>query len=103
NIANKKDTLWVKWASTIKLKGSGLGPLINNISHRIMYNARLQKESNVADMIADGSWINGSEWVNSMGLSTIHVPMIKQGEKDKIMWLDNSGNPTKFCRLIHEV
>ncbi|GKA75895.1 RNA-directed DNA polymerase, eukaryota, reverse transcriptase zinc-binding domain protein [Tanacetum coccineum] len=152
NIANKKDTLWVKWVSTVKLKGvsiwvvqkeecdswgwknlltirdliinhvlyrigngedtfmwydnwSGLGPLINNISHRIMYNARLQKESNVADMIADGSWINGSEWVNSVGLSTIHVPMIKQGEKDKIMWLDNSGNPTKFtmCKVYDDL
>ncbi|GJU04828.1 RNA-directed DNA polymerase, eukaryota, reverse transcriptase zinc-binding domain protein [Tanacetum coccineum] len=146
------DTLWVKWVSTVKLKGvsiwvvqkeecdswgwknlltirdliinhvlfkiangedtfmwydnwSGLGPLINNTSHRIMYNARLQKESNVADMIADGSWINGSEWVNSVGLSTIPVPMIKQGEKDKIMWLDNSGNPTKFtmCKVYDDL
>ncbi|GKB97818.1 hypothetical protein Tco_0983955 [Tanacetum coccineum] len=57
---------------------SGLRPLINNISHIILYNARLQKESNVADMIADGSWINGSKWVNSVALSIILVPMIKQ-------------------------
>ncbi|GKB98576.1 hypothetical protein Tco_0984713 [Tanacetum coccineum] len=113
NIANKKDTLWVKWVSTVKLKGvsiwvvqkeecdswgwknllairdliishvlykignckdtfmwydncSGLGPLIYNISHRILYNARLQKGSNVADMIEDGTLKNGSLWVNSV-------------------------------------
>ncbi|GKA24088.1 hypothetical protein Tco_0710121 [Tanacetum coccineum] len=84
---------------------SGLRPLINNISHIILYNARLQKESNVADMIADGSWINGSKWVNSVGLSIILVPMIKQGKKDKIMWLDNSGNPTKFkmCKVYDDL
>ncbi|GKA23674.1 RNA-directed DNA polymerase, eukaryota, reverse transcriptase zinc-binding domain protein [Tanacetum coccineum] len=144
NIANKKDTLWVKWVSTIKLKGvsiwvvqkeecdswgwknlltirdlimshvlskigngkntymwydnwSGLGPLINIISYRILYNARLNKEDNVANMIDAGNWKNGSEWVNNVScLATIPVPVIKQGENDKIIWLDNNGNPIKF-------
>nr|GEY28841.1 hypothetical protein [Tanacetum cinerariifolium] len=125
NIANKKDTLWVKWVSTIKLNGvsiwvvqkeecdswgwknlltirdlimshvlykigngkntymwydnlSGLGPLINIISHRILYNARLNKVDNVANMIDAGNWKNGSEWVNNVScLATIPVPVIK--------------------------
>nr|GEY01615.1 RNA-directed DNA polymerase, eukaryota, reverse transcriptase zinc-binding domain protein [Tanacetum cinerariifolium] len=90
-IGNGKDTfIWYdNW--------SGTGPLINIITHKDLYNARLNKKSYVADMIVDGDWKNVNEWVNNVSfLSTIEVPVINQKRKDTIVWLDNKGMPLKF-------
>ncbi|GJX46350.1 hypothetical protein Tco_0271540 [Tanacetum coccineum] len=63
-----------------------LRPLINGNSHRSFYNAILNKDSCVADMIDNEGWKNGSEWVDSLPcLSTIVVPVVKNGERDKII------------------
>nr|GEV72919.1 retrovirus-related Pol polyprotein from transposon TNT 1-94 [Tanacetum cinerariifolium] len=144
NIVNKKDTLWVRWVNTVKLRGvsiwvvqrkdcdswgwknllairdlimdhvlyktsneenihmwydnwSGLGPLINFITHRDLYNARLNKDSCVADMISNGAWKIASEWVGNLSfLSTTEVPDIKNGEKEKVTWLDKNGMSYNF-------
>ncbi|GKC18838.1 hypothetical protein Tco_1020988 [Tanacetum coccineum] len=79
-IGNGKDTfMWYdNW--------SGMGPLINIITHRDLYNARLNKKNYVADMIVNGAWKNVNEWVNNLSfLSTIKVPVINQGRKDTIV------------------
>nr|GEV21873.1 RNA-directed DNA polymerase, eukaryota, reverse transcriptase zinc-binding domain protein [Tanacetum cinerariifolium] len=148
NIENKKDTLWVRWVNTVKLRGvsiwvvqredcdswgwknllairdlirdhalyktgneesthmwydnwSGLGPLINFITHRDLYNARLNKDSCVADMISNGAWKIASEWVGNLSfLSTTEVPDIRNGEKDKVAWLDKNGKKSKNLQRL---
>ncbi|GJY15597.1 putative nucleotidyltransferase, ribonuclease H [Tanacetum coccineum] len=91
NIGNKESThMWYdNW--------SGLVPLINFITHRDLYNARLNKDSCVADMISDGAWKNASEWVDNLSfLSKIEVRIIMNGEKDKNAWLDKNGMSHSF-------
>ncbi|GJQ99422.1 RNA-directed DNA polymerase, eukaryota, reverse transcriptase zinc-binding domain protein [Tanacetum coccineum] len=88
NIACKKDTLWVKWVHTVKLRGigngedtymwydnwSGMGRLIDIITHRDLYNARLNKDSCVANMIGNETWRNAKDWMGSVSiLSNIAV------------------------------
>ncbi|GKD16862.1 RNA-directed DNA polymerase, eukaryota, reverse transcriptase zinc-binding domain protein, partial [Tanacetum coccineum] len=76
---------------------SGLGPLINFITLRDLYNAKLNKDSCVADMISDRAWKNASEWVGNLSfLSTNEVPDIKNGEKYKVVWLDKNGMSQNF-------
>ena len=42
---------------------SHMGPLINSITHRIIYDdARLNKLCSVADMIENGSWRWSNDW-----------------------------------------
>ncbi|GJR61917.1 RNA-directed DNA polymerase, eukaryota, reverse transcriptase zinc-binding domain protein [Tanacetum coccineum] len=92
NIAcNREDTyMWYdNW--------SVMGSLIDIITHMDLYNARLNKDSCVAKMIVNGTWRNASDWMGSLSsLSTIAVPNITQGYKDKVIWLDNNGIPKKF-------
>ncbi|GJY60200.1 hypothetical protein Tco_0460857 [Tanacetum coccineum] len=60
NIAIKKDTLWVKW----------VGPLINKVNHRSLYDARVDKNGCVAAMLDNGIWIWLTEWYDSFPIIT---------------------------------
>ncbi|GJY06907.1 hypothetical protein Tco_0373961 [Tanacetum coccineum] len=60
NIAAKKDTLWVKWVTMVKLKGKSIqeveienanSPLCELISRRARYEADIPEDVNVCDMI----------------------------------------------------
>nr|GEW76910.1 RNA-directed DNA polymerase, eukaryota, reverse transcriptase zinc-binding domain protein [Tanacetum cinerariifolium] len=102
--------LWVKWVSTLKLKGVSIWVVqkeecdswgwknLLTIRYLIMSHVMYKiGNDNVANMIDAGNWKNGSEWVNNVScLATIPIPVIKQGENNKIIWLDNNGNPIKF-------
>ncbi|GJZ75391.1 hypothetical protein Tco_0639856 [Tanacetum coccineum] len=66
---------------------------LNLSDHRLLvFFTRLNKDSCVADMIYDEAWKNASEYVDNLSfLSKIEVPIIKNGEKYKIAWLDKNG------------
>ena len=65
---------------------SGLGPLINNITFRDLYNARLVSNCSVADMINNGEWQWPNDWVVDFPfLAHLNVPNIQQSEQDKTM------------------
>nr|GEU41438.1 hypothetical protein [Tanacetum cinerariifolium] len=76
---------------------SGMGPLINIITHRDLYNARLEKDIYVAKMIREDRWKGANDWTESMSfLSKTAVPVINSGKKDKIIWLDKNESPIEF-------
>nr|GEX22667.1 uncharacterized mitochondrial protein AtMg00810-like [Tanacetum cinerariifolium] len=66
NIANKKGNgrctlMWYdNW--------SGMGPLINYITYRNLYNAGMDRNCSVSDMIDNGSWKWPRDWTRMMGL-----------------------------------
>ncbi|GKD34535.1 hypothetical protein Tco_1250044 [Tanacetum coccineum] len=138
NIASKKDTLWVKWVHSMRLKedsiwnvqhetgdswnwkclleirdriasrmqfaigdGKGIhmwtdkwqsnGLLINQISHRDLYDARMSKKTSLADMINNGSWNWPNEWnSDEFEVMKTRTPKLKEGVPDKVMWIDNN-------------
>ena len=99
DIGNGRDTfMWFdNW--------SGLGPLINNITFRDLYNARLNKDSSVADMVQEGEWKWPTDWVTDFPvLNHLNVPNIQPSKQDKLNWIDNNGNIKKFCvKNVHAV
>lgn len=144
NIASKKDNLWVKWVSTVKLRGvslwrvqkeandswgwkilidirdlvqnhikymigngqrtsmwydnwSSVGPLINSIDHRNIYDARLDRNSTVAGMIDNGMWKWPEGWYDEFPfLRDVIVPAINNDSANYVMWIDNAGARKKF-------
>nr|GEZ26176.1 hypothetical protein [Tanacetum cinerariifolium] len=93
NLACKKDTLWVKWIHAVKLKGV----LSNYITHRSLYNARLNVRIKVANMIEDNCWKWPNEWMTKYPhIVNIPVPNIKTTTDDKVIWKNESGKIVKF-------
>nr|GEV65101.1 hypothetical protein [Tanacetum cinerariifolium] len=69
---------------------SNLGPLINCLTNRSLYDARLQKSCSAADLMGNNSWSLAEEDFPFIGNSI--VPFIIPNRDDKITWLDNNGN-----------
>ncbi|GJV95654.1 hypothetical protein Tco_1547231 [Tanacetum coccineum] len=93
NIACKKDTLWVKWISTVKLNGKNFWI----VSNRSLYNARLTRDMMVADMVSNGEWVWPREWENDF-------PIIKQINLLKLDfrkddWLVRKNKNNKECKF----
>nr|GEX98325.1 hypothetical protein [Tanacetum cinerariifolium] len=62
-----------------------------------LYNARLEKDSYVAEMIREDRWKGANDWTESMSfLSKTAVPVITSGKKDKIIWLGKNESPIEF-------
>ncbi|GJZ40348.1 reverse transcriptase zinc-binding domain-containing protein [Tanacetum coccineum] len=58
---------------------SGKGSLINIVTYRDLYNARLDKDCYVADMICDNGWKNASEWTDNLSfLSSTEIQRKKR-------------------------
>ncbi|GJX01698.1 RNA-directed DNA polymerase, eukaryota, reverse transcriptase zinc-binding domain protein [Tanacetum coccineum] len=148
NIAIKKDSLWVKWISTMKLKNmsiwvvqkessdswgwknlldvrdivvphvnyeigdgkktymwfdnwSGLGPLINYVSNRSLYDERIERTCHVADLVGCNSWNWPTEWyVTYPFIQNITIPLINTNKEDKVSWISQSEEKQKFSMSI---
>ncbi|GKF24404.1 hypothetical protein Tco_0076726, partial [Tanacetum coccineum] len=64
------------------------GPLSSIISRRHMYNARINSNVKVADMINNGQW----KWLNEgislfPVLNEIRIPIINEDVQDSVKWL----------------
>ncbi|GJY63501.1 pentatricopeptide repeat-containing protein [Tanacetum coccineum] len=102
NIEIKKDSLWVKWVHSVKLRGksiwdikSRIGPLVQYLTHRDLYDERLNEELKVSDMIVNGMWSLPDEWYEKFPLITsLEVPDIEIKREDKIVW------KTKFDKEV---
>ncbi|GKB68976.1 retrovirus-related pol polyprotein from transposon TNT 1-94 [Tanacetum coccineum] len=69
---------------------SGMGPRINYITYRNLYNAGMDRNCSVSDMIDNGSWKWPRDWYDLFPfLSNITVPNLIQGKEDSNVWLDN--------------
>ncbi|GJW82255.1 hypothetical protein Tco_0146230 [Tanacetum coccineum] len=85
----KSDFMWYdKWDDN--------GPLVNFVTDRDLYNARLSKKTYVADMIKEGKWMWPEDWINKYPiLNNINVPYLND-KKDSAMWVNNKDSPVLF-------
>ncbi|GKA20964.1 RNA-directed DNA polymerase, eukaryota, reverse transcriptase zinc-binding domain protein [Tanacetum coccineum] len=96
NIATKKDTLYDVGNGTKTFmwndNWSDLGLLINCLTNRSLYDARLQKSCSAADLMGNKSWSLPADWYEHFPfIGNIIVPLIIPNKDDKITWLDNNG------------
>ncbi|GJS26999.1 RNA-directed DNA polymerase, eukaryota, reverse transcriptase zinc-binding domain protein [Tanacetum coccineum] len=93
NIACKKDTLWVKWISTVKLNGKNFWI----VSNKSLYNARLTRDMMVADMVSNGEWVWPREWENDFPIiKQINVPKLDFEKDDWLVWKNKNNKECKF-------
>ncbi|GKE24694.1 hypothetical protein Tco_1436206 [Tanacetum coccineum] len=75
---------------------SGLGPLINSINHKKLYDARIDKNGYVADMLDNGGWKWPDEWYDTLPTITSIAAPTLSNSGDKITWVGNDGATNNF-------
>ena len=144
HIATDKESLWVKWINTEKLKGrsiwavneenvdsqgwknilrlrdeirefmimrigdgtsaklvydnwSSIGGLQKFVTNRDIYNARLDVNTVVREIIDDGEFKWPEEWINKYPILTqIQKIVVNDSLKDKMMWRSVNGKVGEF-------
>ncbi|GKD95503.1 RNA-directed DNA polymerase, eukaryota, reverse transcriptase zinc-binding domain protein [Tanacetum coccineum] len=112
NIASKKDTLWVKDKIGDRMQyeiGDGSkvylwydewhssGLLINQVTNRDLYDARIPKMISIAEMIKEGVWNWPDDWdSNEFEFIKLRVPHITNAVNDKVMWRDDDNKLVPF-------
>ncbi|GJX40111.1 RNA-directed DNA polymerase, eukaryota, reverse transcriptase zinc-binding domain protein, partial [Tanacetum coccineum] len=118
-IVESKESLWVKWVNTVKLKGSSIwqvnesgsdtwhdkwcimGPLDNIFSKRDIYEARFNDNAKVADLIYNGRWKWPLEWTNDYpDLLLIPIPSLNAQTNDKVLWVDANNKEVPFSTKV---
>ena len=89
------------------------GLLINSITHRDLYDARLSKKITLYEMIEGGVWKWPLEWRNSdFDVMNIQAPLLIEGVQDKVMWKKENNSMMPFhvkhvmdciCPIMEEV
>ncbi|GJS55834.1 hypothetical protein Tco_0629196 [Tanacetum coccineum] len=119
NIAIKKDTLW-GWKNLLGIRDqiknsvvykigngnntslwfdnwSNIGPLFQYITHRDLYDERLNGGLKVSEMIVNEKWASPNDWFEKFQLITrLDVPIVDAQVEDKIVWRTNNGNEVDF-------
>ncbi|GKB64015.1 putative ribonuclease H-like domain-containing protein, partial [Tanacetum coccineum] len=96
-ISNLRNSRWKSGFSIrafIEEKHSGL--LINLVTHRDLYDARMPKMIKLADMIHDNAWKWPISWINDeLDVINIMVPRLRDGINDNVKWrsIDDSLVP----------
>ncbi|PWA70878.1 reverse transcriptase zinc-binding domain-containing protein [Artemisia annua] len=123
NIADGKETLWVKWANLLELMakvrynivkniGNGkktnmwydqwsrFGVLKDTISTRSIHNAKLSESMSVNEMISNNQWRWPHEWYDQyLMLSNLTVPQLDNKE-DITYWKKNNGSLCEFSSKV---
>lgn len=74
-----------------------MGPLIQYLTHRDIYNARLNLNMKVCDMIEDGKWKWPLEWFDKFPLITsLEDPNFNADDNDTVVWICKNGEEGKF-------
>ncbi|GJW20732.1 RNA-directed DNA polymerase, eukaryota, reverse transcriptase zinc-binding domain protein [Tanacetum coccineum] len=113
NVIVKKESLWVKWINTVKLKDRSIWEIDIKDSDSGTWKAMLNLRSNIRESVwkklGDGRsnniWFD--KWCNEGPLSEIiplrrrcindiKVLVLEEGEKDCTVWKDENGNNGKF-------
>ncbi|PWA35447.1 reverse transcriptase zinc-binding domain-containing protein [Artemisia annua] len=86
----RKTSMWFdNWSS--------IGALSNFISYRELYNAKLNADTKVVDMIENGTWKWPTEWYDKFPLITqINVPTIDDTHDDQLKWKSKTGKIGNF-------
>ncbi|GJT71235.1 RNA-directed DNA polymerase, eukaryota, reverse transcriptase zinc-binding domain protein [Tanacetum coccineum] len=110
NLASKKTLYGDKIASRLQYEvGNGSqihmrfdrwhssGLLIEQITYRDLYDARMPKMISIADMIDKGNWKWPSAWRNEgLEIMNINVPRLKTDKKDVVKWKGDNDNLVPF-------
>nr|GEU98544.1 reverse transcriptase domain, reverse transcriptase zinc-binding domain protein [Tanacetum cinerariifolium] len=92
-ILSLKDSLWVKWIHTYKLKNRNFWdvPIRGNMT------GGFDKLSKVRDLITHGQFTWPPDWLLKYPmLASINVPNIVDGVPDTLVWLNKAGIATPF-------
>nr|GEX03803.1 RNA-directed DNA polymerase, eukaryota, reverse transcriptase zinc-binding domain protein [Tanacetum cinerariifolium] len=82
-------------------KWNNCGPLSQFITKRDIYDARLTKVKYVAEMIDNGVWKWPVKWMAKyLILNSINVPILDKDCEDKVVWINNVGQKSKFSNSI---
>nr|GEV33683.1 hypothetical protein [Tanacetum cinerariifolium] len=109
NIANNKESLWVKWVHYVKLRGQSIWEVKEDndnswgwrnllyLTYRDLYDKRLSESLKVSNMIVNGRWSWLEEWSNKFPLITsLEVHSIEEEREDKIVWKTRFGKEVEF-------
>ncbi|GKF84192.1 hypothetical protein Tco_0249090, partial [Tanacetum coccineum] len=73
------------------------GPISSIISRRHMYDARIDSNVKVADMISNGQWKWPNEWISLFPvLKEMRIPNINDDVQDRVMWLSEKNKVVNF-------
>ncbi|PWA40519.1 RNA-directed DNA polymerase, eukaryota, Reverse transcriptase zinc-binding domain protein [Artemisia annua] len=77
---------------------SSIGPLHQYITYRDLYDARLDVDLKVSEMVRDNNWVWPSEWYRKFNVVTnIEVPDINPNKCDEVVWKTSSGMEKDFA------
>ncbi|GJW86813.1 RNA-directed DNA polymerase, eukaryota, reverse transcriptase zinc-binding domain protein [Tanacetum coccineum] len=113
-LIERKESLWVKWVNTIKLKNLSIWEvdhslgMINGakwvpwtVSNRDLYDARLALDAKVADIIINNKWNWPEGWVEDFPeLNQIPNPVIDANATDKVCWVNSDNKEVDFSTKV---
>ncbi|GJY92691.1 putative RNA-directed DNA polymerase, eukaryota, reverse transcriptase zinc-binding domain protein, partial [Tanacetum coccineum] len=100
NIISSKDSLWVRWIHTYKLRGRTTWdvPVKDEMSW-VWHITRegFQITSTVADLVSNGAWSWPQSWLlKASNLGLITCPALISSKFDLWQWRDQNGNVSMF-------
>ncbi|GJV28717.1 putative reverse transcriptase domain-containing protein [Tanacetum coccineum] len=76
---------------------SSIGPLFQFITHRDLYDVRLNGELKVHDMINNHKWMWPNEWQDKFPMITsLSTPCLETDTRDQLVWRDRNENNMEF-------
>ncbi|GJY00696.1 hypothetical protein Tco_0358848 [Tanacetum coccineum] len=86
----RKTSLWFdNWSS--------IGPLFQSLTHRDLYDERLNESLTVSDLVVNGKWKWPEDWFEKFPLITsLKDPSIEEDREDQIVWKTKQGNEARF-------
>nr|GFA02156.1 RNA-directed DNA polymerase, eukaryota, reverse transcriptase zinc-binding domain protein [Tanacetum cinerariifolium] len=86
----RKVSMWYdKWCKD--------GPLSTIISRRDIYDARLDDNARVADMVNNNNWVWPDGWKERYAiLRNLDGDVMLSNKKDKVLWVTNAGEKVDF-------
>ena len=76
---------------------SNIGVLSNIVTYRDMYDARIEADMTVKDMVVNGNWNWPHEWYDDFPMITqLQRPELVESQEDYWMWKKNNGQVGNF-------
>ncbi|GJR23457.1 RNA-directed DNA polymerase, eukaryota, reverse transcriptase zinc-binding domain protein [Tanacetum coccineum] len=105
NVADKKDTLWVKWINVEKLQGRSIWEIPHDNKGSIGWKNLLGLREKIKEHVFykignekdDGNWCWPAEWSTKFPrLNRIPMPNIQENEQDEVVWVTRNRKMVKY-------
>ncbi|GJR02332.1 RNA-directed DNA polymerase, eukaryota, reverse transcriptase zinc-binding domain protein [Tanacetum coccineum] len=110
NIATKKNSLWVKWVHSVKLREKNIWEISTDVNDSWGWKNLLcirdlirdnVKHIIVSEMMRNDLWRWPNEWnEKSLIFRNLVNPNLKNGVKDKVVWRNKDGKDMEFSVSI---